>query len=76
MPGRLRRVLGTVFTAGLCYGAWWLWMWAEKEIKGTPFGDFKFFGSVLAVFALLSLVQVGGTIAQRLFTKIGRPSES
>ena len=69
MPAWLRFVLGSGITAGLCYAAWWLWMWAEKEIKGTPFADFKFFGSVLAVFALLSVVQLAMNLGARVLER-------
>lgn len=69
MPTWLRFVLGTVLTAGLCYASHWLWLWAEKEIKGTPFGDFKFFASLLAVFVLLSLVQLAVNLGTRAFAR-------
>ncbi|MGI9432479.1 MAG: hypothetical protein ACR2PQ_09710 [Myxococcota bacterium] len=72
MPTWLRFVLGTLLTAGLCYASHWLWLWAEKEIKGTPFGDFKFFASLLAVFALLSLAQLVVNVGTRILDRRGQ----
>lgn len=58
MRGLARIVLGALLTAALAYACYELWMWAEAEIKGTPFAAFKFFGSVLAVFVGLSFAEL------------------
>ena len=75
MPGWLRLALGAVLTAGLCYASWWVWTWAERSIRGTPFGDFKLFGSVLAVFVLLSAAQLAIELGSRVLAwRSGRAS--
>jgi len=72
VPGWLRFVLGTALTAGLCYACYWLWGFAEKELKATPVGEFKFFASVLAVFALLSVAQLVLNLGARILSGSGQ----
>ena len=49
--------LGAVLTVGLLAGGDWLWDFVQAQIKGTPFSSFKFFPSVLAIFAALSVAE-------------------